>query len=206
MIFEKIRELQRNLQDEVVRRTSIPDLERRAEYFAALFEKYLPANADILDIGGGWGFYAEPLAKRGHHLTVLDVVKPGYQKAPVVINEPGKPFPFPDKSFDASIMVTMLHHTPDPEMILREAKRVTRKVLIVVEDVYRHPLGRIWTIARDCFYNFEYIGHPCNFKNNAEWNALFLKLGLKSIGQEEVTTRLAGFSILNSVYALEIKE
>ena len=200
---KKIRKIQRYLLDETVRRTSAPSLEKRAEFFAKRFEPFLPAGSRVLDIGGGWGFYAEPLARRGHHLTVLDVVKPGYQKSPVVVYDGGR-FPFADKSFDVSLLVTMLHHVPDPPAIIREAGSVTKRALIVVEDLYHHALGRFWTVLRDRFYNFEFFGHPCQFRKKKEWVELFSQLGYRLITEEEVYTRLAGFRILNGILIFEI--
>jgi ubiquinone/menaquinone biosynthesis C-methylase UbiE len=197
----KIRSLQRSLLDSMVRGNPGLGLDKRADYFVGLFEEQLEPGSRVLDIGGGWGFYAEPLARRGHHLTVLDVVKPGFQKAPVVVY-PGGRFPFEDKVFDASMMITMLHHTPDPAAIVREAVRVTRRRIIVVEDIYRSAAGRIWTILRDQIYNFEFFGHPCQFKKREEWLALFEREGCKLVEDRLVRTRLAGMGILNGVFIL----
>ena len=192
-----IRDFQRRMLDTVVRYHPALGLDRRAEKFVQFFEKDLPKQSFVLDIGGGWGFYAEPLARCGHHLTVLDVVKPGYQKTPVVIYEPENPLPFADQSFDVSMLVTVLHHISDPEAILREAKRVTRKRLIVIEDLYHHSLGRLWTQWRDQLYNFEFFGHPCQFRKKEEWLAAFRSLGFKVLDVKEVYTWLSGLRILN---------
>ena len=89
---------------------------------------------------------------RSHRLTVLDVVKPGFQKSPVVVYDGGR-FPFSDKSFDVSLLVTMLHHVPDPESIIREAGRVTRKS--VEEGAFVNPgqallaivPAEVWVVA-----------------------------------------------------------
>src|SRR5688572_17259012 len=121
-MFQKIRRMQRFLQDQMVRSHPALGLDRRAEEIVARFEKDLEPQSRILDIGGGWGFYAAPLESRGHSVTVLDVIKPGYQKAPVVIYDPRDPFPFEDKSFDVSMIVTALHHISKPEEVIREAK------------------------------------------------------------------------------------
>lgn len=199
----KIRKVQRTIQDTMVRSYPAEKLHARAEYFTSLFEKHLQPQSKVLDIGGGWGFYAAPVEKRGHDLTVLDVVKPGFQYAPVIIYEGGK-MPFEDKSFDASIMVTMLHHTPDPVSILKEAIRVSKKKIIVIEDVYNHTLGRFWTVLRDQFYNFEFFGHPCQFRKSGEWIELFGTLGLKLSEEKQVVTRIWGLNILNSVFVLDV--
>ena len=189
--------------DYVVRHHPALGLDKRADFFVQHFEPYLKPNSRVLDIGGGWGFYAEPFRKRGHHLTVLDVVKPGFQKAPAVIYKGGERIPFPDKSFDASLLMTVLHHIPDPEFVIREAKRVTRGILIVVEDLYHHPLGRLWTILRDRFYNFEFFGHPCQFKKREEWLGIFQKHGFSLVEEKEIYTRLSGLRILNGLFVLQ---
>jgi ubiquinone/menaquinone biosynthesis C-methylase UbiE len=203
---KRIRSIQRNLLDFTVRRNPSLGLDKRAEDIVKLFENQISAQSQVLDIGGGWGFYAKPLAERGHHLTVLDVVKPGYQKAPVVIYGGNEPFPFPDKSFDASMFITVLHHIPDHDLVIREAKRVTKKTLIVVEDIYHHALGRFWTVLRDRFYNFEYFGHPCRFKKSKDWISLFTQYGFTLIEKKQVRTQLAGLPILNGVFVFRVND
>ncbi|HXV27843.1 MAG TPA: methyltransferase domain-containing protein [bacterium] len=200
-ISAAIRKWQRTLQDSFVRVCST-GLEKRAELFVTHFEEHLPRDSKVLDIGGGWGFYAEPLARLGHHVTVLDVVKPGFQKVPVVVY-PGKDLPFPDKSFDASLLITVLHHIADLDKVLSEARRVTRNTLIVVEDLYHHALGRYWTVLRDKIYNFEFWGHPCCFKKKDEWISLFQRHGFFLIEQKNVYTWLAGLRILNGLFVFQ---
>ncbi len=200
----RVRKWQRRLQDAFV--ILCPrQLEERAAKFAAFFEPFLPRKSAILDIGGGWGFYAEPLAKAGHQVTVLDRVKPGFQKAPVVIYE-GKSIPFPDKSFDTSLLITVLHHVADVENVIGEVRRVTRKNLIVVEDLYHHALGRWWTELRDRIYNFEFWGHPCQFKTREEWISLFSRHGFSLLKQKNVYTWLAGLRILNGLFIFQLED
>lgn len=203
-LYDSIRQAQRNLLDWMVRHHPSLHLDERAEFFTSLFEKDIPPSSRILDIGGSWGFYHEPLVKRGHSHAVLDVVRPSYQKAPVVIYDPGDAIPFPDKSFDVSLFITVLHHIDDSAGVLREAMRVTRKKIIVVEDVYHHALGRFWTEWRDRIYNFEYFGHPCRFKKSGEWIELFESLGMKLERHENVYTWLSGMRILNGVFVFTV--
>ncbi len=204
-MIDMIRRLQTRTLDALVRGGAGRQLEERAEFFVSLFEKALQEKASILDIGGRWGFYAGPLERRGHQPVILDVVRPGYQKAPVVMYD-GMRMPFPDKSFNASLFVTVLHHIRDQAGVLREACRVTRGKIVVVEDLYHHALGRFWTILRDRLYNFEWIGHPCGFRTRTEWEAFFERLGLRVSSCREVETRLCGLGILNGVFVLEVPE
>ena len=198
----QIRGFQRHVLDFLVRSNPNIGLDRRAEFFSGIFENFLPRQSRVLDIGGGWGFYGEPLARRGHKVTVLDVCRPGYQKAPVVIYE-GRRIPFADASFDASCLITVLHHCPDPQAVIREARRVTKKILVVVEDLYHHTPGRWWTRTRDQILNFEFFGHPDQFRSAQEWIDLIQGCGFRLKHRKDVYTWLSGFRILNGVLIFE---
>jgi len=199
-----VRDTQTRILDSLVRGGAEKQLQVRAELFTSLFEKELPAQSALLDVGGRWGFYTGPLEKRGHKPVVLDVVRPGFQKAPVVIYD-GLKMPFEDKSFDVSIFVTVLHHIRDQVSVLREARRVTRKRIVVVEDLYHHPAGRFWTILRDRLLNFEWVGHPCGFRTQAEWETFFETQGFQVQGCQKVYTWLCGLRILNGIFVLDIQ-
>lgn len=201
-ISQGLRTFQRNLLDGLVRHFAHDALVQRAEKITKLFENQFPEKSRILDLGGGWGFYAESLKKRGHEHLILDVVQPGYQKAPVVLYD-GSKIPFPDQSFDVAILVTMLHHVDDPVALLREVHRVTRKRVVVVEDLYHHALGRFWTICRDRLLNMEFMNHPHQFRKHEDWLKLFKAQGFATLDFIQIYTWLAGFRILNGIYILE---
>ena len=60
--------------------------------------------------------------------------------------------PIEDLSLDAAILFLALHHAPDPDRVVREARRVTRpggRLLIVDmlphdREDYRHRMGHVW--------------------------------------------------------------
>ena len=200
-IKNSLRVFQRRILDGIVRHFAHSALEVRAEKIVQLFEKQIPQGSRILDLGGGWGFYPEPLTKRGHEHLVLDVVKPGYQKAPGVLYD-GFKIPFPDQSFDVTILVTMLHHVPDPGVLFKEVQRVTRQKVVVVEDLYRHAAGRFWTLCRDRILNVEFMAHPHQFRKDGEWREFFKAAGFEVSSFKSFYTWFAGFRILNGVYVL----
>jgi len=200
-IKEDLQAFLRRTLDGLVRYCFHGSLERRAEKITRLFENQIPANSRILDLGGGWGFYSEPLKRRGHEHLVMDVVKPGYQKAPVIIYD-GTRIPFPDQSFDVTLLITMLHHVADPEILFREVRRVTRDKVIVVEDLYHHGIGRCWTIFRDRMLNLEWLDHPHQFRKHEDWLVFFNKQNFTCHDFKKFYTWLAGFRILNRRYIL----
>ena len=198
----QIRTIQRRSLDWIVGHFPEVGLDRRAESFVSLFSEFIPPRAKVLDIGGSWGFYVEPLRRlRECEVTVLDVVEPKFRKAPVVTYE-GDRIPFPDRSFDVGLLVTVLHHVRFPEKVLAEARRVSRRFVIVVEDLYHHGAGRLWTILRDTFYTLEFVGHPRQFRKKEEWRKCFESLGFRVSSEKEIYTSLFGIRILNGIFVL----
>lgn len=95
--------------------------------------------ASILEVGVGTGRIAEPLVKLG--LTVVGVdasrgmlgraVKKGI---PYLVHGTAYRLPFPDRSFDGSLFVHVLHLLDDPGSALREAARVSRGGVLAIMD------------------------------------------------------------------------
>ncbi|MHB8360975.1 MAG: class I SAM-dependent methyltransferase [Thermoplasmataceae archaeon] len=89
----------------------------------------------VIEIGVGTGRMAFPLQERGYDITGLDISLKMLEKAKkrgvkhLVIGD-AKKLPFLDKSFDAAIMIHIFHLVDDLREVMKEAGRVTRKVVI----------------------------------------------------------------------------
>jgi ubiquinone/menaquinone biosynthesis C-methylase UbiE len=99
----------------------------------------LPLGGMVLDLGGGPGRMAVPLA-RDHRVTLADVsaemlriaqaaavqavVPPG--NLAVHELDAGQPLPFPDACFDRVLCVDLLVHLSEPVALLRELGRVLK--------------------------------------------------------------------------------
>jgi ubiquinone/menaquinone biosynthesis C-methylase UbiE len=94
---------------------------------------------NVLDVGTGSGLFAEKFAARGLQVTGLDVnpemLPAARQFVPSGIFQEGvaERLPFPDSSFDLVFMGLLLHETDDTLAALREAHRVTRQRLAILE-------------------------------------------------------------------------
>ncbi len=88
-----------------------------------IIKKYLKPKGLILDIGAGTGIST----KYFKNIVLLDPSKEMLKRAKgkKVIAKAEK-MPFPDKTFDAIISVTSLHHT-DIQKAIKEIKRVSKK-------------------------------------------------------------------------------
>jgi SAM-dependent methyltransferase len=82
----------------------------------------------LLDIGGGTGNYALALAHEGWAATVLDrspqMLDQAHAKGLPAVPGEAEQLPFAAESFDAAMLVSMLHHVDSPERALDEARRV----------------------------------------------------------------------------------
>jgi SAM-dependent methyltransferase len=163
--------------------------------------RHLGSGDRILDIGTGNGGLCLALRNKGLDIMPLDVVNLSFFPDVVPVIYDGTRIPFADKSYDTSLLVTMLHHTPNPEAVIREAIRVTRGKLVIMEDIYRNNLQRRLTFFADSLVNLEFEGHPHTNLNDGQWKALFDRLDLKLVYGEEFRTLIFFRQV---VYVLEI--
>lgn len=152
-------------------------------------ERLLPDAGSILDIGSGRGVVTSMLRDRGFQVTPLDVRDRSTEPALTPEVYDGTVIPFADKAFDCALLLTVLHHTPDPDAVLREASRVARRI-IIVEDVYTNTLQKHMTFFTDSLFNLEFRGHPHSNRTDAEWRQTFERLGLTLAADEVVEKRV----------------
>ena len=117
-----------------------------------------------MDIGSGTCNVCEILSKKGYEITPLDVHDLSFVNniKPVIYD--GNKIPYANNKFDQTLILTVLHHTPNPEKILQEAKRVSKRI-IIIENVYSNWLHKYLTYFFDSLLNLEFIGHPHTFTN-----------------------------------------
>jgi ubiquinone/menaquinone biosynthesis C-methylase UbiE len=85
---------------------------------------------ELVDIGGGTGNYALALAQEGWQPLVVDrsaqMLARAADKGLDTVRANATRLPLADASFDAAMLVSMLHHVDPPAQALGEAKRVLR--------------------------------------------------------------------------------
>lgn len=84
----------------------------------------------LVDVGGGTGNYARALADEGWSPVVVDrnagmLARAASKGLPVALGD-ASALPVADSSVDAVVFVSMLHHVPDWQEALAEARRVVR--------------------------------------------------------------------------------
>ena len=138
----------------------------------------LALHDHVLDVGSGNCVLCQQLRRRGYDIVPVDIDDLSFVRDthPVVYN--GERLPFEDDSFDVALVVTVLHHTRDPDALLAEAKRVAKRV-VVIEEVYRNCLEKYVTYSIDSLFNLEFLHHPHSNRTDRRWRYAFEGMGLR---------------------------
>lgn len=153
----------------------------RENTLAAKIRPYLLGAESIVDVGAGGCRLARLVGQEGNvHVTAVDVVDHNVTDIPLALYD-GSRLPFPDQSFDVSLLVFVLHHAADPAALLRETSRVTRSAILVVEDAPANVLERNLWKAWDYALNHA-VAKDIDIAHDArsipEWNELLAESGV----------------------------
>ena len=155
---------------------------RRVRVLANQLTTLLPSNAKVLDVGCGDGTVDCLIAQQspGIRIEGIDVLVRPDAKIPVRAFD-GIRIPYPDASFDAVMFVDVLHHVDDPLLLLQEAMRVGRSV--VIKDHFQQGfLAGVTLRFMDWVGNAHHgVALPYNYWSKAEWSAALYTVGLKPV-------------------------
>lgn len=145
---------------------------------------FLESGQRIIDVGSGNGGVSHLLMQRGCNVKPVDIGdKSFFEEAKPQIAD-GSALPFESRTFDTALLLTVLHHTSNPEAVLEEAKRVASNI-IVMEDVYDNTFQKYLTFFADSMVNWEFKGHPHTNKKDSEWRKLFEQKGLTLVRRSD---------------------
>lgn len=156
-----------------------------AVHTIGLLEEFTTAEDRLLDVGCGSCEVAFFLERRGYR-GVSNVDKFDLRRFEVedYRSFDGLNLPFDDGEFDVVCLNFVLHHVPDHKKValLREAARVSRRLLFVLEDTPRNPIDRLIAHIHGLGYKLK-IGSPeaYGFYRQDEWEALFRDHGLEIV-------------------------
>ena len=124
-------------------------MERRAHQLIEQVRDWLPNEGRILDLGSGTGHMSAQLEREpGIEVINADVSDMHVVGRPPILIADGA-LPFDDNSHAAVLLFFMLGYPENPAAVLREAARVTRGPVILVQSLYAGRLGYAWHRARE---------------------------------------------------------
>lgn len=174
----------------------------RSKVVVARVTHYIKKSNKIVDIGSGSGDVALLLQTQGYNVTPVDVADFHGPRLIKTVLYDGKRLPFPDKSFDTAFLLMVLHHTPDPELVLSEAVRVAKEI-ILIETSYASAFNKINTVIIDAIANLRLSWFWNSYKTDKEWRKLFAELKLKVVKTYRFYDKYMGFPFLHVSYYLK---
>ena len=149
----------------------------------------LPVGVSVLDVGCGDGRLALQLQRERPDLTVrgLDVeVRP--TAAIEVLTFDGRSIPLPDRSADIVLFCDVLHHVDGGEELLREAKRVARRGVVIKDHFAESRWDWAVLAFMDLVGNPRSVPQPRNYLSERAWRALWERVRLAP--HEPITRKL----------------
>jgi len=158
-------------------------VDRRVRRLAALLSQAPPQNASVLDVGCGSGEVLAEIVRLRPDLAGeakgIDVLIRPETMLPIEYFD-GTTIPYPDKSFDVVTFVDVLHHTEDPLVLLKEARRVARTQVLVKDHVNEGSIDRLTLRFMDWVGNARHgVNLPYNYLSRAEWYRVISDAGLE---------------------------
>lgn len=154
---------------------------RRVRVLSDWFAQLTPPGSRVLDVGCGDGLISALTASKRPDLEIvgIDVLPRDRPHIPVQIFD-GARIPFADKSFDLVLFSDVLHHTEDASLLQREARRVSRR-FVLIKDHYRKGLAAATRLRfMDWVGNARFgVSLPYNYWTEAQWRTAWQDLGLK---------------------------
>jgi SAM-dependent methyltransferase len=155
-------------------------LNRRVEALARHIAELLPPNAGVLDIGCGDGMIDSLIMKlRGDvFISGIDVFVRDNVNICVTAFD-GNLIPYETGSFDAVMLIDVLHHTQNPANLLKEAGRVSRDVIVLKDHIKEGVLAGATLRFMDWIGNAHHgVVLSYNYSTQRQWVETFAALNL----------------------------
>jgi ubiquinone/menaquinone biosynthesis C-methylase UbiE len=153
---------------------------RAAEIVAPILPWVMNSDGTILDFGCGLGHIGYLISqKTGREAEYYDVRSYPYAPSGVEIKVfDGKTLPCRDGEFDTSLVVFVLHHSPDPDASLHEVVRVSRRYVLICEDLVKSRREMIIEAIKDTIANFFLPHMTFQYRIEEDWEEMFGRFGL----------------------------
>jgi SAM-dependent methyltransferase len=132
-----------------------------------------------LDVGCGDGLLARLISQSRPDISLsgIDTLIRGHTYIPIAPFD-GQMIPYENTSFDGIMFVDVLHHTADPMILLREAARVARKIVLIKDHTLDGLFAAQTLRFMDTVGNARHgVSLPYNYWPKARWLEAFDALG-----------------------------
>lgn len=156
----------------------------RLRELVRLITALLKPGDRVLDVGCGFGALGKALLESPacpDEVTVRGVERVKRSNELIQVDAyDGAQFPYENHSFDIVILADVLHHEPNPDHLMAECARVSRRLLIIKDHKVDGLLAQQRISIIDWAANAPY-GVPCLYRYNtpAQWTESHRRNGLR---------------------------
>ena len=152
---------------------------RRTRVLSEHLAKLIPEDLHILDVGCGDGLLAHLITQKRPDLVLTGIDGRVRERSHIPVAPfDGQVIPYGDASFDGVMFVDVLHHTQDQIILLREAARVARKVIVIkdhsLNGLFAGPTLRLMDKIGNARHG---VALPYNYWPRQKWLNTFEMLG-----------------------------
>ena len=173
---------------------------RRVNVLSAEILSFInPTIKTLLDVGCGDGAISKLIQNKNKEIKIVGIDVMERPTSSIIIELfDGENIPYHNDSFDCTMLIDVLHHVKNIKQLLTEAKRVSKKFILIKDHQYKSNFDL------NVLKFMDYVGNKphnviinYNFLNEVEWNSLFDDLGLEVIRKKiKVPLYLFPFNIL----------
>lgn len=153
---------------------------RRVRVLSHIMASLLPKNSRVLDIGCGDGLISKSIQEKRADIKIEGIDVLLRPKAYISVKQfDGNHLPYADISFDAVMLVDVLHHADNPVMLIYEAVRVSKGLLLVKDHTrdgfFAEPILRFMDWVGNKRHG---VSIPANYWPEKLWRETFARLNL----------------------------
>ncbi|MEK6808760.1 MAG: class I SAM-dependent methyltransferase [Nanoarchaeota archaeon] len=176
---------------------------KRSENVVKQFKGLIDENDTVLDVGLGNGIIADYIKKVFKaNIEGVDVVDYNETDIKNTIYD-GLYLPFANNSYDCVLILETLHHCTDFKLVLKEAKRVVKKRVIIMEDIHEGIFEKYLLLFHDYISNIRKgVSCPYNFQSREKWRGIFTDIGMKIEIEKDYISKFLFFDSKHVIFPL----
>ena len=160
---------------------------RRTRVLSAALAALVPSGTALLDVGCGDGTIAYLIGQTTSTVSIQGLEVTPRRSCLIECGVfDGATIPLAESSVDMCLFVDVLHHTDHIEGLLREARRVARRYVLIKDHLCENRFDHAVLSFMDWVGNRPHgVRLPYNYQSKVQWNRILSACGLRPVNWNE---------------------